>query len=88
MKTVVVRHKQIGPDQETGTAPDVVRIVSSRYNKPADFGSKLVVLAIARKVPHLFKVCGADDSIGAPLNFSVALYISRSFSARGFKASF
>ena len=86
MNTVVVRHEQIGTYEEPGTDPKS-RNVSLRYNKPADFGAKLVVLTLAREVAHLFKVWSTDDSIGTPLIFSVALYI-RSVSSRGIKAAF
>ena len=70
MDTVVVRHKQIGTDQKAGTRQASVRIVPLRYIKPTDLGAKLVVLTLAREVPHLFKVCGTDDFIGDPLIFS------------------
>ena len=75
MNTVVVRHEQIGTYEETGTYPNSPRIVPLRYNKPADFGSQLVVLTLAREVAHLLKVWSADDSIGGPLKFRGALYI-------------
>ena len=70
MDAVAVRHKQIGTDQKAGTGQASVRIVPLRYMKPTDLGAKLVVLTLAREVPHLFKIIGTDDFIGAPLIFS------------------
>ena len=37
MNTVVVRHKQIGAHEETGTDPDSARIVPLGHDKPTDF---------------------------------------------------
>jgi len=87
MKTVVVRHEQIGTDEEAGTDPKSARDEPIRDNNPADFGAKQVVPTIWREIPHLFKVGSTDDIIWDPLIFSVALDIRFPFSGWDVKGS-
>ena len=65
----MVRHKQIGADQETRTSINVARPVPQRYSNPTDFASELIVLTISRKVSHFLKVVATEDIIRCNLNF-------------------
>ena len=75
MNTVVVCHKQIGPDQETGTDPEVTRLVPRRYSDPGDFASELIVSTIYREVSHFLKVWATDDKLWYDLSFGEVGYI-------------